>query len=392
MVRNTMISNGVTLVLLFLLNSFAFAQTLPEDPANGHQFFVQKGCVNCHAIKGEGGKTGPDLGMVERGKTQLDLAARIWNHTPSMIIKMEKEGMIKPTLTGKELTEITAYLYFLKFFDEPGNPARGQSVFNEKGCRLCHRSSGKNKEGAPGLDGFPRNISPVFLAQAIWNHSLDMIARMVEIGMKWPKFWGTEMMDLLEYIKTKAEGGEEPFFFKAGNPKEGKKVFDTKGCNRCHSTYGEGPKEGIDLGKIAKTFYSSLTQIASTLWNKGPTVLVKMAQTQSGPVKFTSKEMTDLLAYLYFLSYTGEPGNITNGKRLFSEMGCSECHGLDKRGGKLMYIDLSKYYNTPPTEIVAGIWNHSLEIHKATQERGLPWPHFKEGEMADLLEFIRAPK
>ncbi len=390
--RDRIVSLEIVIIFLFLLTSFAFAQTLPEDPARGGRLLVSKGCVKCHALKGEGGKIGPDLGKIDLGDTQLDLAAKIWNHTPSMIIEMERARMIIPTLTGQEFTEISAYLYFLKFFDEPGNPARGRSVFTEKGCYLCHPPSGKGMEGTPGLQEFPKNISPVFLSQAIWNHSLDMIARMVEIGMKWPKFWGTEMMDLFEYIKANAKGVEEPAFFKPGNPKEGKRLFDTKGCNKCHSIQGEGAKGGIDLGKIAKTFYTSVTQMASIMWNKGPTVLVKMTQTESGILKFTSKEMADLLSYLYFLHFVDEPGDIMNGKRLFSEIGCLQCHGLDGKRGKLMYIDLSKYQGTAPTEIVATMWNHRLEIQKAIEKEGIPWPLFKKGEMADLLEFIRTPK
>ena len=392
MIRNLILLRTLVIIFLFLFSSFALAQILPEDPNRGGRLFVSKGCVNCHAIKGEGGKIGPDLSRIDLGDTQLDLAAIIWNHTPSMIIGMEKAGLRKPTLTGQEFTEISAYLYFLKFFDEPGNSARGKAVFTEKGCHFCHPSSGKGKEGAPGLNEFPKNISPVFISQAIWNHSLDMIARMVEIGMKWPKFRETEMMDLLEYIKANAKGSEEPALFKPGNPKEGQRVFTTKGCNRCHYIKGEGPKEGVDLGKIAKTFYTSVTQITSSMWNKGPTVLVKMVRTQHDILKFTSNEMADLLAYLYFLHFVDEPGNTINGKRLFSEMGCSECHASDRRAGKLLYIDLSKYQNTPLTEIVASIWNHNVEIQKAIGEKGMSWPQFKKGEMTDLLEYIRSSR
>lgn len=300
--------------------------------------------------------------------------------------------MIKPTLTGQEFAEISAYLYFLRFFDEPGNPAQGKSVYTEKGCQFCHPSSGKGREGVSGLDGFPKNVSPAFLSQAIWNHCLDMIARMVEIGMKWPQFRGKEMMDLLEYIKTNAKGAEEPAFFKPGNPKEGKQVFTSKGCIQCHSIRGEGARGGVDLGKTAGTFYTSLTEIASSMWNKGPTVLVKIAQTQCGIPKFTSQEMADLLAYLYFLHFFDEPGDRTNGKKVFSDIGCSQCHGSDRKSGKLMYIDLSKYETTAEMEIVASMWNHSKEIQKAVGEQNMPWPRFKEGEMADLLEFIRTPK
>ena len=58
-----------------------------------------------------------------------------------------------------------------------------------------------------------------------------------------------------------------------------------------------------------------------------------------------------------------------------------------------MNISLSKYQKVlNPMEIVAGIWNHSTEIERAMKEKGISWPRFKKGEMADLLEFIRTKK
>jgi len=384
---------GILILLLFLLNSPVFSQPLPEDPARGSRLFVSKGCVRCHAFKGEGGKIGPDFGRVELGNTQLDMAAKLWNHIPSMNIGMARAKIIKPNLTGNEFTEISAYLYFLKFFDEPGDANRGRSIFNEKGCSACHPLSGKGKEGEPGLDQFPQNISPVFLTQSIWNHGPVMIAHMVKLGMKWPLFEGTEMMDLLEYLKLNTRGAKETAFITPGNPREGKQVFAAKGCIKCHAVRGEGGKQAEDLGKRAKTLYKSLTQIASIMWNKGPSVLGKMSQTQTGIPKFTPKEMADLIAYLYFLHFIDEPGNPANGKKIFSEFGCSKCHGLDGKPGEWMTINLSKYQKAVnPMEMVAGIWNHSTEIEKAMREKGISWPRFKKGELADLLEFIRTPR
>lgn len=385
------------IILLFLICSLtpSFTQTfLPEDPTKGARLFAGKGCARCHALKGDGGKSGPDFGRVDLGDTQLDLAAKLWNHIPSMIIGMERAKIKKPSMTGEEFSEISTYLYFLKFFDESGNPTRGRSVFNEKGCNICHPLSNRGKKGEKGLDEFPQNLSPIFLAQVIWNHGPDMIAEMVQRGMKWPEFKGTEMMDLLEYIKTNAKGGSrETAFIIPGNPKEGKQIFTSKGCIKCHAIRGEGGKDGEDLGKKAKTFYKSLTQVASSMWNKGPTVLAKMSQTQMGIPKFSPKEMADLIAYLYFLHFTDEPGNPTNGKKIFSDLGCSKCHGVDGKQGELMTIDLSKHQKAPnPMQIVAGIWNHGTEIDKAVREKGLSWPKFKKGEMADLLEFIRTSK
>jgi len=387
-----MILSNVFITVFLFASTSAVAQILPEAPSRGGQLFVSKGCVKCHAVQGEGGKTGPDLGRIDLGGTQLDLAAEIWNHTPSMIAEMEHAGIAKQTLTGQEFTEITAYLYFLRFFDESGNVASGEYLFDQKACLSCHLVSGRGKDGEPGLDEFPRNASPVFLSQALWNHSLRMMARMVRIGKRWPNFEGTEMMDTLAYIRTKAKGAEEPFFFKPGNPKEGRAVFNAKGCSNCHSVHGEGAKEGIDLGKRAEIYYTSLTQIASRMWNKSPEmILFTIAPMQGGVPRFTAKEMADLLAYLYFLHYTDKPGDASRGKKLFSDIGCAQCHGLDVKSGTLTYIDLSKYRNSPATEIVAGIWNHSIKMREAAAEKGVSWPQIKKGEMADLLEFIRTP-
>ena len=387
------LGGGLAIVLL-LMGQLAQAQTLiPEDPTKGARLFVSKGCVKCHALRGEGGKIGPDFGRVDLGDTLLELTSKLLNHLPPMIRGMERVRMLSPNLTGEEITDISAYLYFLKFFDEPGNPTRGKYLFNEKGCSNCHPLSGRGKEGETGLDQFPQNISPVYLSEMIWNHGPVMIAQMVKLGMKWPTFEGMEMMDLLEYIKMNARGPKEAAFITPGNPKEGRQVFITKGCMKCHSIRGEGGKGGEDLSKRAKLFYKSLTQIASIMWNKGPTVLAKMAQTQTGIPKFTPKEMADLLAYLYFLHFIDEPGNPANGKKVYTEIGCSKCHGLDGKPGELMQIDLSKYQKSSnPMDIVAATWNHSTEIEKAMTESKIPWPRFKKGELVDLLEFIRSPK
>ncbi len=385
----TIIFSGMTVIFLFLC-SFAFAQILPEDPAIGGRLLASKGCVKCHSIKGEGGKTGPDLGGIDLGDTQLDLAARMWNHAPSMIAGMENAGIVKPALTGQEFTEITAYLYFLRFFDEPGDPAAGAYIFDQKGCASCHPVSGRGKEGELGLDEFPRNISAVFLSQAVWNHSLEMMARMIQTGQRWPTFAETEMMDLFEFVRTHAKGAAEPSFFNPGNPREGKQVFNTKGCSKCHSIRGEGAEGGIDLGRRAKTYYTSLTRIASNMWNKAPEmILVRIARTECGIPKFTAKEMSDLLSYLYFLHYSDEPGNISKGEKLFSEMRCSQCHSLEGERGKLIYIDPAKYRNAEQTTIVASIWNHVAEMIEAMGVKNITWPQLRKGEMADLVEFIR---
>jgi cytochrome c2 len=389
---NGIASLVMTIILLFPCSS-VFSQTLPESPAAGGRLLASKGCLKCHSVRGKGGSIGPDLSEIDLGDAQLDLAAEMWDHTPSMMSGMEEAGIAKPRLTGQEFADITAYLYFLRYFNEQGYPDLGQLIFEQKGCSSCHPVSGRGKEGELSLEEFPRNVSPVFLSQALWNHSLAMMARMLVIGKSWPIFADTEMINLLEYIKTHAKGPAEPAFFNPGDPREGKRIFDTKGCNNCHSIRGEGKEGGIDLGMRARAFYTSLTGVASRMWNKAPEmILVRIAQTQCGIPKFTSEEMSDLLAYLYFLHYVDEPGNRSKGEKLFSDLSCSRCHIVGEKHGKLAYINLSKYQSASPTTIVADIWNHNVEMREAMSAQGIKWPQLKKGDLADLLEFIRNPQ
>ena len=51
--------SGAAVVLLLFVGSSARAQiSIPEDPTQGARLFVSKGCVKCHAFKGEGGTDG----------------------------------------------------------------------------------------------------------------------------------------------------------------------------------------------------------------------------------------------------------------------------------------------------------------------------------------------
>src|SRR5262245_38112204 len=72
---------------------------LPGRPELGRQFFAAKGCIECHAVGGVGGKVGPDL--IERGVRQspVEFAATIWNKAPAMAEAMKARGIALPTLT-----------------------------------------------------------------------------------------------------------------------------------------------------------------------------------------------------------------------------------------------------------------------------------------------------
>ena len=75
--------------IIILLNietvlTIAQSSDLPILPWDGKKVFVEKGCIQCHAIYGEGGNKGTDLGEDKFYGSYLDLAALMWNHFPEM--------------------------------------------------------------------------------------------------------------------------------------------------------------------------------------------------------------------------------------------------------------------------------------------------------------------
>src|SRR6266498_4333029 len=90
------------------------------DPMRGQSLFVAKGCVQCHAVRGAGGRIGPDLGRTAVKGSFYEIAAALWNHALTMSDKMKEFRLVRPSFRDDELADLLAFLYFLNYFDEPG--------------------------------------------------------------------------------------------------------------------------------------------------------------------------------------------------------------------------------------------------------------------------------
>ena len=143
------------IILIFLCSAAMGQAPLIEDPTRGARLFVSKGCERCHALKGEGGKVGPDLGRIDLGETQFGFAAKLINHIPTMRLLMEKTRIVKPNLTGEELTEISAYLYLLRFFDEPGDSGPGKVLVRRKGLQVLSPPLWERQRGGARIERIP---------------------------------------------------------------------------------------------------------------------------------------------------------------------------------------------------------------------------------------------
>ena len=120
---------------------------------------------------------------------------------------MRQKGVERPQFSDKEMGDLIAYLYAVRYFDEPGDPAAGKRVFAVKGCGRCHLR-GESGASAPDLRRWSGHISPVMMARAVWNHGSAMAEKIREVGFVWPEFTGREMADLIAYLNQNGGGAK----------------------------------------------------------------------------------------------------------------------------------------------------------------------------------------
>ncbi|MBM2832814.1 MAG: hypothetical protein HW414_1866, partial [Dehalococcoidia bacterium] len=178
--------------------------------------------------------------------------------------------------------------------------------------------------------------------------------------------------------------------FLQGDPKRGGRLFFDRGCAHCHSVFGHGGKVASDLGWRALKEHMSFAQLVGVMWNHGPTMWQKMRDSGAPLPSLAEREMGDIFAYLYVLGYMEEGGDAEKGLRVWASRGCASCHTVGG-GGEAVGPDLSRL--EVPADAIAWaqrMWNHALAMEKAATDKGIPWPEFQDGEMADLLVFVRS--
>jgi len=182
---------------------------LPGNPKRGEELFTEKRCVECHSIRGHGGKVGPDLGLRLKGSLTR-IAGTMWNHGPKMWAKMAERGIAVPSLTEVEMADLISYLYFFQFIDPPGDTGRGQIVYREKRCGSCHALRGVGEKVGPDLAKVEKLDTPLEVIAEMWNHAAKMEEKMAEENVVWPILKGGEMGDLIAYLLSVRRGAAQP--------------------------------------------------------------------------------------------------------------------------------------------------------------------------------------
>jgi cytochrome c oxidase cbb3-type subunit III len=117
------------------------------DLAQGKRLF-QENCAQCHGVDGSGGD-GPDLHGVP---------ASLGDDAVRGIIRRGIAGTPMPgssTMSDKEISMVVVYLRSLGGTESsekvPGDPAKGEALYNSSGCSACHMIEGKGGSVGPEL-------------------------------------------------------------------------------------------------------------------------------------------------------------------------------------------------------------------------------------------------
>ena len=167
---------------------------------HGWEVFQAK-CIQCHSVRGKGGKIGPELGPDhELPRTSAQFAAVLWNHAPAMLKHVREARMAPPTLQGEEITDVLRFLASLRYFEPTGSPFLGERVFAERGCASCHGPSAEGTRNAPKLRAGADAFTMVSFATALWSHGPAMNTRAEKLGVPWPNLEPGDVGELISFL------------------------------------------------------------------------------------------------------------------------------------------------------------------------------------------------
>ncbi|MEJ2240329.1 MAG: cytochrome c, partial [Gemmatimonadales bacterium] len=349
-----------------------------QNALAGAQVFGSEGCVKCHAINGLGGTEGPDLARFPRSRTFYDLATAMWNHRPTMVQRMHEFGIEQPHLTPGETGDLIAFLYTLDYFDPAGDRSKGEEIFAEKHCIVCHQVGGVGGVVGPDLASRGQFVAPIQVAAAMWNHGPAMSEAMQTRGISRPRFTAGELNDLIAFLETdslKVPSG--PLYVVPGLVGDGRRVFTEKGCIGCHSVQGGGGQLGPDLAQ--RGVHNSLLGFAAAMWNKAPEMIQAMRVRGISVPQLRPEEMADLVGYLYSVRYFAQAGDPQRGRQRVRDKGCLGCHSLSGSGGRAAGNIANVRGLSSPAAVIAALWNHTL-LNDEAGSPAVTWPVFRPGE------------
>ena len=376
---------GIVVLCLVLSGGLGWAQSAPPaiPQVSDWDVFASKGCAGCHRIRGFGtGTVGPDLGQITSGTGFIEIAAAMWNHEARMRGTMRDQSVPWPRFTPQEFSNLIEFLFTAQYQDIARDPVEGQKLFASRGCERCHATTGAGERPAPPAAGLGRWTTSVLMAAAMWNHVASMGDGMDAAGVLHRPFAGTELQDIVAYIRSvasDARGKQAPLL--VGVPDRGQRLFADKGCAKCHAVQDTATAARRTLGP--RTPRATVTELPVKLWNHRATMRTFRFQAVTG------QDMSDITAYLHASYYFDPPpGNPHEGRRLLEDKGCLGCHALYGKGaGSAPDFAKSNVVGSKLGQLTA-MWNHGPVMENEAKRRSVTLPTLSGQELSDITTYL----
>jgi len=219
--------------------------------------------------------------------------------------------------------------------DNPAAPelARGAELFEERGCRGCHKLNGVGGIIGPELDKVGARRSPDWLKK----HFLSPASVTPGSGMPPQKFSPPDLEAITLFMLSQT-GDSAPGYYSSmkviPSTSEGQRLFEQKGCIGCHSIGGKGGKIGPALDDVGLRRSSQwmIQHFRDPQVVSPGTVMPRFGFTEA-----EARALTDFLLGLrnqkVALSLPSLMGPVERGREVFRKYGCAGCHGLNGKGG-----------------------------------------------------------
>jgi len=300
----------------------------------------------------------------------------MWNHAPGMWASMRERQIAAGEIDEQAAQDLMAFFYAARFFEKPGDAGRGKRAFESLRCQGCHGLTSSPNAAAKPVNQWAALSDPIALVEAMWNHRAQMQAETASKGLSLPQISAQELTDMLVYLRNLPGTRAQASVFRVEAGGSGEAVFQSAGCAKCHQTV-----DALAMSVQGKT----LTEIAAEMWNHAP----RMAAAGAPPVQLDPGQMRDLVSSFWAAKFFEDAGHPTSGSRVFASKKCTVCHNDASSGAPRLPIPGRDFTGAA---MVSVLWRHGPSMLDQMKTKGIAWPRFDGGQMADLIAYLNSNK
>jgi cbb3-type cytochrome oxidase cytochrome c subunit len=219
--------------------------------------------------------------------------------------------------------------------DNPAAPelARGQQVFEESGCRGCHKLNGVGGIVGPELDKVGAHRSADWLKQ----HFLSPESVTAGSAMPPQQLSETNLEAIVLFMLSQT-GEAAPGYYASmkviPSVDQGQRLFVQKGCIGCHSVGGVGGKVGPALDDVG---VRRSPEWIMQHFRDPRSVTPGSVMPKFGFTETEARALTEFLLHLrernLTTTLTALMNPIERGRAVYRKYGCAGCHGPEGKGG-----------------------------------------------------------